>query len=323
MSVSKLTFIPFTPDDTDSTPYAYHSDRDLFRGEIRGGLNTKFALAARIVDMCLPYSKERYARIVVWCLHLLLDGWPAHIPFMNLSDIKGGIEPLRLLRDLLLDGTLRFIPAPPDVRQRALHDPESVLPHVLSAAKLPPLPPLPRTISILRFSESRFSDLIAPRGQVAPLKRRQPVSTTAHVPPAPVPTPAEERVLHPDTLELVLAAPLGPESSRTPRKRSQRCDVNKARHRPVSNPDSKPMRARKVGALTSNFVLDRPTRPSAPQSKPMKPLSELRLPVMVNDRLGGYNTPSRDDGEEDEIESFSDSEDESERRIRAKRRRLW
>ena len=269
------------------------------------------------------YSKEKYSRIVVYCLGVLLDGWPAHIPFTNLSDIKGGIAPLRLLRDLLRNGTLKFIPAPPDVRQRALHDPDSVLPHVMSAAKLPPLP---LTIPMLKFSESRFHDLIASRGILALRTHRQVVSTRAHL-PSSAPVLAEERVLHPDTLEPVLTAPILSDSSRQPRARRQRCDVNKARHRPISNPEGKPLRARKVGALTSNFVLDRPTAPSAAstssRSRVLKPLSEHRLPVMVNDHLGGYVTPGRGDGdlEVDEIESFTDSEDEGGRRNRVKRRR--
>ncbi|KAM5530351.1 hypothetical protein V8D89_015992 [Ganoderma adspersum] len=316
--VSKLTFIPFTPHytDNDAGPQTYQSNRDSFRGELRGGLNTKFALAAGIAQMCLPYSKERYARIVVWCLGLLLDGWPAHIPFMNLSDIKGGIAPLRLLRDLLRDGTLKFIPVPPDVRQRALHDPDSVLPHVMATAKLPPLP---RTLPVLKVSESRFHDLIAPRARISRLALRQSVSTCMQI---PVPSLAQEHVLDPNTLEPILTAPLGPSSSSQPRERRQRCDINKARHRPISNPEGKPMRARKIGALTSNFVLDRPTRPAPTQGRVLKPLSELRLPVMVDDRLGGYVAPGRDNGDVDEIESFSDSEDESERRNRAKRRRF-
>ncbi|KAM5533040.1 hypothetical protein V8D89_013284 [Ganoderma adspersum] len=317
--VSKLTFIPFTPHytDSDAAPQTYHSDRDSFRGELRGGLNTKFALAAGIAQMGLPYSKEKYARIVVWCLRLLLDGWPAHIPFTNLSDIKGGIASLRLLRDLLRDGTLKFIPAPPDVCQRALHDPESVLPHVMAAAKLPPLP---RTIPVLKFSESRFCDLTSSRGHVQPIVRRHPVSTRTRT-PVPAPVPAEERVLHPHTLEPVLTAPIGPSSSSQPRERRQRCDVNRARHRPVSNPEGKPMRARKIGALTSNFVLDRPACPTAAPRGVLKPLSEVRLPVMVSDHLNGYVALARDDAEVDEIEPFSDSEDEGERRNRAKRRR--
>ncbi|PIL26722.1 hypothetical protein GSI_11201 [Ganoderma sinense ZZ0214-1] len=187
----------------------------------------------------------------------------------------------------------------------------------MAAAKLPPLP---LTIPILKFSESRFHDLIAPRGQVALPPHRQPVSTRACL-PAPIPTMAEELVLHPDTLETVLTVPLGPHSSHGPHERRQRCDVNKARHRPVSNPEGRPMRARKVGTLTSCFVLDRPARVSPGQGKVLKPLSELRLPVMVNDHLGGYTVPGEDDREVDEIESLSDeSVDESERRDRLKRR---
>ncbi|KAM5533050.1 hypothetical protein V8D89_013268 [Ganoderma adspersum] len=295
--VSKLTFIPFTPHytDSDTAPQTYHSDRDSFRGELRGGLNTNFA--AGIARIRLLYSKEKYARIVVWCLCLLLDGWPAHIPFTNLSDIKRGIASLRLRRDLLRDGTLKFIPTPPDVRQCALHNPESVPPHVMTAAKLPPLPPT-----------------------IPPLVCQHPVSTRTRT-PVRAPVQAEERVLHPHTLEPVLPVPLSLESSIQSRQRRQRCDLNKARHRPVSNPEGKPIRARKVGALTSNFVLDRPTRPAAAQGRVLKPLSELQLTVMVSDHLGGYVAVARDDAEVDGIEPFSDPEDESERRNRAKQPR--
>ena len=42
--VSKLTFIPFTPPstDSDSAIQTYHSLRDMFRGELRGGIDTMF-----------------------------------------------------------------------------------------------------------------------------------------------------------------------------------------------------------------------------------------------------------------------------------------
>ena len=82
------------------------------------------------------------------------------------------------------------------------------------------------------------------------------------------------------------------------------------------------MRARKIGPLTSRFILDTPTRPATKPRKVLKPLSELRLPVMVDDQLGGCVEMGRDEGESDEIEPFSDLEDESgERRNRVKRRR--
>ncbi|KAM5545312.1 hypothetical protein V8D89_000925 [Ganoderma adspersum] len=317
--VSKLAFIPFTPSNyADLQRSVYYSDRDLHRGELRHGLKSMLVLATGIQDIQVPYSKEKYARILVWCLGLLLDGWPWHIPFTNLSDIKGGVAPLRLLRDLLRDGTLKFIPAPPDVRRRALHDPESVLPHIIAAAKLPPLP---RTIKPLKFSLERFRDLTTSRGGRAQLSReRQPSSSAQQrLPPAP-----QERVLHPDNLEPVLTSPIGIGSSPAIHERRQRCDTNKARHRPVSNPEGRPLRARKIGVLTSQFVLDRPAGPeprAVPPSrgKVLKPLSEHRLPLMVNDDLGRYITQGRDDREVEEIES--DSEDERESGRQAKRRR--
>ncbi|KAI1788045.1 hypothetical protein LXA43DRAFT_895290, partial [Ganoderma leucocontextum] len=67
------------------------------------------ALVTGILHIRMHYSKEKYARIIVWCLGVLLDGWPWHIPFTNLSDIIGGAASLRLLRDLMRDGRLKFI----------------------------------------------------------------------------------------------------------------------------------------------------------------------------------------------------------------------
>ncbi|PIL28493.1 hypothetical protein GSI_08531 [Ganoderma sinense ZZ0214-1] len=313
-AVSRLPFIPFTPSNyADLQHNRYHSDRDSYRGELRLGLNTNLFQATGVEGIQVPYSKEKYARVLVWCLGVLLDGWPWHIPFTNLSDIKGGAAPLRLLTDLLRAGTLRFIPAPQHVRRRALHDPDSVLPHVMAAARLPPLP---RTIQPLEFSLERFRDLIAPRGPPASLS------------PARLPAPAEERVLHPDNLEPVLTSSIGPGSPCTAPERRQRCDTNRARHRPVSNPEGKPLRARKIGVLTSQFVLDRPAAGPGPSTapasrgRPVKPLSEHRLPLMVNDDLGRYVTPGGDASEVEEIDSESESEDEREGGHQAKRRRV-
>ncbi|PIL34885.1 hypothetical protein GSI_02672 [Ganoderma sinense ZZ0214-1] len=321
--VSKLPFIPFTASNyADLQRNVYHSDRDSYRGELRHGLNGRLAETTGISDIQVPYSKERYARMLVWCLHVLLDGWPWHIPFMNLSDIKGGAAPLRLLIDLLRDGMLRFIPAPEHVWKRALHDPDSVLPHVIAAAKLPLLP---RTTQLPKFSLDRFSDLTTPRGGRAPFSRNQPPAAQAAS--RRLPALAEERVLHPHNLELVLTAPIGPGSSHTTGPRRQRCNTNKARHRPVSNPEGKPLRARKIGVLTSQFVLDRPSGPGTSTvpvspSKVMKPLSEHRLPLLINDDLGRYVVLGRDESGVEEIDSKSDLEDEREGSQQAKRRRV-
>ncbi|KAM5530006.1 hypothetical protein V8D89_011042 [Ganoderma adspersum] len=321
---SKLQFVPFTPRYNELKRKLYRSDRDVIREELRDWFDTMLALITGIDNIRMYYSEEEYARNVVWCLGLILDGWLWHIPFTNLSNIKGGAAPLRLLRDLCRNGTIRFVPAPPEVRQRALHDPHSVLPHVLAADKLPPLP---LTTQGPRYTPSRFHDLTARPGYHA-----APVASRSRSVPngAPCPTIAEERVLHPDDLELILTLPIGPDAPSHTRERRQRCDVNKARYRPVSNPEGRPSRAdtRKVGALTPNFVLDRPRGAAAASTsanRVLKPLSELRIPVLTNDDLGRYVTARRDsagDGGEEDIESFSDSEDEADRRGGSKRRRF-
>ncbi|PIL28046.1 hypothetical protein GSI_09798 [Ganoderma sinense ZZ0214-1] len=317
---SKLEFVPFTPHYTNLKRKTPRSDRDVIREELRGEFDTTLVLKTGIDTMHMYYSEEQYARFIVWWLGLILDGWPWYIPFANLSNIKGGAAPLRLLQDLWRNGTLRFIPAPRDVRERALHDPHSVLPHVLAAAKLPALP---LTIQGPKWSAARFQDFAAYPGSVAAASRPRTASTHA-----PSPAVAEERVLHPDDLEPILTRPLGPDTSPPARERRQRSDVNKARHRPVSNPDGKPSRSqtRMAGALTANFVLDRPGGPTAASTSGntvLKPLSELRIPVLTSDDLGGYVPAggSGDGGGEEDIESFSDSEDEADRRRGPKRRR--
>lgn len=144
--------------------------------------------------MCMCYSAEEYARVIIWCLGWALDGWPWHIPFTNLSNIKGGVRPLRLLKDLWLSGTLRFVRAPPNVRARALHDPESVLPHVIAAAALPPLP---LTVRGPKYNPENFQHLLTSSGHAV-----RPVPKSA------IPT-VQELVLHPDNLKPVLALPVG------------------------------------------------------------------------------------------------------------------
>ncbi|KAM5536720.1 hypothetical protein V8D89_009650 [Ganoderma adspersum] len=307
-AASKLTFVPFTPRDIGLLRNVYRSERDILRGDLRGAIRAMLVLVTGIFSVQMCYTAEEYARFIVWCLGWLLDGWPPDIPFANLSDIKGGIRTLRILRDLHQAGKLKFIRAPPDVRARALHDPESVLPHVMAAAALPPLP---LTLHPLRFDISRFQDLL-PRPQLAAPSSS---SSPSHTKPTPKReqahprAPAHELVLHPDNLEPILAMPLGPDAPRY-HERRQRCDFNKARLRPVSG--RKPY-ARKVGVLTSSYALDAPGRAGVQSAggKALKPLSELPLPLMVDDHLGGYVAVRGEDSEPEEIESYSDADVEA------------
>ncbi|KAM5536938.1 hypothetical protein V8D89_009395 [Ganoderma adspersum] len=292
---SKIRFVHFTPHHTDLPQKVYRSGRDIIRGDLRVGFDTTLG----IIDISMCYTAEEYARIIVWCLGWILDGWPYHIPFTNLSNIKGGVRPLRILWDLWQNGTLRFVRAPHDVRERALHDPESVLPHVIASAALPPLT---RTLSPPKFTLSRFQDLLPRSARTAP---PAPRTNAASAPPmrSQAPLTAEEVVLHPDNLEPILSIPLDPGSARPPHQRRQRCDVNKARHRPTG----KKSHSRKVGPLTSRYVLDTPSAPSTSSTrKVMKPLSEHRLPLMVDEFIGDYVGGRREEADIEDIESFSD-----------------
>ncbi|KAM5533250.1 hypothetical protein V8D89_013115 [Ganoderma adspersum] len=308
-AASKLTFVPFTPRDIGLPRTVHRSERDILRGDLRGAIRTMLVLATGILSIQMCYTAEEYARFIVWCLGWLLDGWPYNIPFANLSDIKGGVRPLRILRDLHRAGTLKFVRAPPDVRQRALHDPDSVLPHVIAAAALPP-PPRPLTLRPPKFDLSRFQDLLPRTQPAAPSFSSSSTSSSSSTHANPVPERAHPRpsahelVLHPDNLEPVLARPLGPDAPGH-HDRRQRCDFNKARLRPVSG--RKPY-APKVGVLTSSYVLDTPARTSVQSAggKVLKPLSELRLPLMVDDHLGEYFAVRGEAEEAEEIESYSD-----------------
>ncbi|PIL25557.1 hypothetical protein GSI_11020 [Ganoderma sinense ZZ0214-1] len=292
---SRIRFVHFTPRDTGLPRKVYRSDRDILRGDLRGGFDTTLG----VVDMTMCYTAEEYARIIVCCLGWILDGWPYYIPFTNLSNIKGGVRPLRILWDLWQAGTLRFVRAPPDVRERALHDPESVLPHVMAAAALPPLT---RMLSPPKFTLSRFQDLLPRSARLAPLPAPRTKSAASAL-TVRSQAPAQELVLHPDNLEPILSMPLDPASARPPHERRQRCDINQARHRPTG----KKSHSRKVGPLTSRYVLDTPSAPSTSSTgRAMKPLSEHRLPLMVDEFIGDYAGRRREEAEIEDIESFSD-----------------
>ncbi|KAI0652801.1 hypothetical protein C8Q70DRAFT_885434, partial [Cubamyces menziesii] len=56
----------------------------------------------------LWYSPKRYARLIVLKHKHKLVGWPAHVPYEDISKIKGGNEVLETLLDLWRTQTLRF-----------------------------------------------------------------------------------------------------------------------------------------------------------------------------------------------------------------------
>ncbi|KAI0323614.1 hypothetical protein GY45DRAFT_1264308, partial [Cubamyces sp. BRFM 1775] len=76
----------------------------------------------------LWYTPVKYARLVVLKHKHKLVNWPAHIPFDDISRIKGGNRVLQTLLDLWKAGTLRFEPATRRDLRDARADPVRVHP---------------------------------------------------------------------------------------------------------------------------------------------------------------------------------------------------
>lgn len=76
------------------------------------------------------YSESRYLSVVVDGLGCKFNNqWPGEIPFMNPSELKGGVRPLRRLLGLWKTGVLQLVKVTDEDRKRAAHDPRSLLPN--------------------------------------------------------------------------------------------------------------------------------------------------------------------------------------------------
>ena len=245
----------------------FDSEVPLFSGRLTG-----------VPDAQLWWTAEKFGRLVVWELGYKWAGWPANIPFQNLSDIPGGAQPLKRLQKLWKSGELKLVPASGDERMRALHDPESVMPN-------PSLPSHPRrSFDIIKRHNAQLHELA---------HQFSPAPNTEQVQPRAV-----ERVLHPlSSLAPVFELPLGSTLiSHTPsHSRRQRSDINRSRGRPVTK--------------------KRPKHPKrGPHTAPVLVASASEWKnhyLFVDDHLEAYNkleVTGLGDGEpeDDEIESADD-----------------
>ncbi len=153
----------------------------------------------------------------MWKLGYTWAGWPAHIPFDNLSYIPGGDRPLEELKQLWKSGELRLVRATEQERERALYDPESVIPNAR-----PEPAATPRSFAVYRRAAAQLRELSRELSREIP-------------PPPPRPQPVE-RVLHPlSDLRSVSVLPLDDSSTAAKPSRRQRSDINLPRARPVTN----------------------------------------------------------------------------------------
>ncbi|KAI9069708.1 hypothetical protein FKP32DRAFT_1671149 [Trametes sanguinea] len=194
--------------------------RDQLRAALRGAIDGELESLTSLLGAHMSWTRKGYVKLVVLRYGYILYGWPLDIPFMNLSLLPGGIAPLQRLYDLWTRGILRFELASPEMLARAAADPLSV----------PPWDPSSRA---------------AGSGGVVPAEGVV-VSPLA---------------LHPGTLNVLGTHPTSTQPStlaatQGKRARRQRRDLKKARSRPVTNPEGRPLRRPKCGVKSATCVLD-------------------------------------------------------------------
>ncbi|OSD01368.1 hypothetical protein PYCCODRAFT_1468792 [Trametes coccinea BRFM310] len=195
--------------------------RDQLRAALRKAMDDDLERLTALEGAHMSWTRKRYVKLVVLRYGYFLDGWPADVPFVNLSDLLGGMAPLERLYKLWMDGILRFVPATPELLALAVKDP----------LRVPPREP---------------SDMSVEHDTVAvPAAEGIVVSPLA---------------LHPGTLDVLGTHPTSTQPSRMvkhgKRARHQRRDVKKARARPVTNPEGRPLRRAKLGVKSARCVLD-------------------------------------------------------------------
>lgn len=172
----------------------------------------------------MHYAPSRYALEIVSKVGYKIAGWPADVPFTDLSGIGGGV---RTLDDLIArwdlpDGhphKLHFVPASPEERETAKRNPGSV--H-----------PTPHYLPVLR------------RRSVAARKRAADAAVTSVV-------------YHPEDMSYVghETTSTAPPEPKAPGERKQRDDVKKRRARASDTETRVRRRLEKPGIKSMPYVL--------------------------------------------------------------------
>ncbi|KAH9853004.1 hypothetical protein C2E23DRAFT_885344 [Lenzites betulinus] len=149
------TFIHFTADpDEHAEGPALASNRDRERSEARTLFNNAVFEASGGQITYMRYGADGYAKYIVVKCGLKLEGWPAGVPFLELSK-AGGVQLLRELhrRWHLEEGDperLRFEATTAEDRANAERDPQSAIPNAgLRGREASPTPPLVVDVIVL------------------------------------------------------------------------------------------------------------------------------------------------------------------------------
>ncbi|OSD05487.1 hypothetical protein PYCCODRAFT_1465373 [Trametes coccinea BRFM310] len=189
--------------------------RDRLRAELRYKIDMRLQELTGSPDARMRWTEDEYARLVV-LRHEAKIKWPADVPFLNLSDIRGGVRPLEQLREHWNTGVLCLERATAEDLVKAARDPRTVHPN---------------------------PDLIS--------KRPAPAAGVVVESSALYPGTLAFLGVHPTSTQ-----PAAVESILGKRSRDQRIDVKRPRVRPVTNPLNLPLRRRKRGVTSRRYVFE-------------------------------------------------------------------
>ncbi|KAH9903515.1 uncharacterized protein BXZ73DRAFT_29375, partial [Epithele typhae] len=97
------------------------------RAWLRAEMNESVATKSNTPGAKMRYTVDDFLKQVFTRCGLVLEGWPADIPFCNLSDV-GGNTNLERLRHAWVQGDLRFVPVTDEHKAAAEADPLSAVP---------------------------------------------------------------------------------------------------------------------------------------------------------------------------------------------------
>ncbi|KAH9911214.1 uncharacterized protein BXZ73DRAFT_22814, partial [Epithele typhae] len=97
------------------------------RAWLRAEMNESVATKSNTPGATMRYTVDDFLKQVFKRCHLVLEGWPADIPFCNLSNV-GGMKNLERLAHAWTQGEMRFVPATDEHKAAAEANPMSAVP---------------------------------------------------------------------------------------------------------------------------------------------------------------------------------------------------
>ncbi|KAM5536963.1 hypothetical protein V8D89_005400 [Ganoderma adspersum] len=288
------------PPSDDEEPWkALPFERDRLRSEIRTRVDRTLVDLTGIQDAHMAWTEAGFLGRVIPEYHCGVEGWPRRWQFRNLSSLKGGCEPLREIRDALVDGTLRIVKLTDEQLAEARANPEAFLPNPALRSDPDESP---------RAETYRVIPLVLHPYDLSPISHPSHSEPPSEVESEPAPQPGPSSVASP-LIRIVSGSESAP--------RRQRRDIKKRRRRPVTNPDERPPRRRRVGVQTAEYVYEPAPVPvpvpgpgeadEADEEDENEPHSLPTGSAPSDDYIECFTEPGTPSEVESEIESASES----------------